>query len=148
LTTSESEALVVPGTGEVVDLNDECQCIAAYAAVVGLEDKVKEAKRMLTAAIAERSRVLGQKTITAGAYKAEVRGGQKTQWDAQALERDLRALGMPEERIREVVREEVTYTVSAMEARRISKANADYAAVVAANKHEVEMNTYVAVRKA
>jgi hypothetical protein len=140
--------LVIPGSGELVDLSDERQCVKALLAVREFEQQLRAAKAALTEAVVERSRLLGEKTITlSDGLRAEIRGGSEVVYDAQALEADLRALGMPEERLREIIIEEVAYKVSAREAKRAASANPQYAAVVASARHEVEKPHYVVVSR-
>ena len=51
-------------------------------------------------------------------------------YDAEAIEEGLREAGMSEERIREIVKEEVTYKVVAKEAKKAAAASEKYAAIV------------------
>ena len=50
--------------------------------------------------------------------------------------------------IRDVVKEQVTYTVDAREAKRVAGANEEYAAVVARVQNLVEKKPYIVVRRA
>ena len=143
-----SEELAIPGTGELVNLEDETQCVTALASLRDFEQMIREAKSVLTNAIVERSRVLGTKTIElADGSKAEVRGGSETTYDAEAIESGLRALGMPEERIREIVVEQVSYKISAREAKKAAAANSDYATVIEDFRFVEEKPEYVVISK-
>lgn len=138
----------MPGTGELVDLSNEIDCVRALASVRDWEYQIKEAKTQLTNAIIERSRVLGTKTIHLDdGSKAEIRGGSETVYDAQEIEANLRALGMPEERIREIVIEEISYKVSAREASRAASANPEYEAVIENAKQTIEKQAYVTISR-
>ena len=142
------EELVVPGTGELVDLSNEIDCIHALAAVRDWELQLREAKAALTSAIIERARLLGTQTINLpDGRKAEVRGGSETVYDAQEIEANLRALGMPEERIREIVVEEISYKVSAREAKRAASANPEYESVIENAKQVVEKQAYISISR-
>lgn len=141
-------ALVVPGIGQVVNLEDERECALALSALRDFEQQVRDAKRALTEAIVERSRALGTKTIVLkDGVKVEVRGGSETRYDAEGIEHELRALGAPEEMIREIVTEEVTYKVDARRAKQAAAANDEYAAVIESNAIEYEKPYAVLVRR-
>lgn len=143
-----SEELVVPGVGEVVDLSDEIACVEALVAVRNFESQIREAKAMLTAAIVERARVMGTQTLTLpNGSKASLRGGTETVYDATEIEENLRALGCPEERIREIVVEEISYKVSAREAKRAGAANSEYKAVIEGATETIEKPVYVSVSR-
>lgn len=143
-----SEDLVVPVSGELVNLSDELACVSAIQDIREWESRLKEAKSILTAAIVERAKQDGTKSFAlADGRRAEVRGGPDAEYDLTEIEEGLRALGMPEERIREVIVEEVSYKLSAREAKRVSGANEDYAAVINGAKKTVEKPYYITVRK-
>lgn len=143
-----SEELAIPGTGEVVSLENEVQCVQALAALRNFESQVKEAKGILTQAIVDRSRVLGSKTIyLPDGSKAEIRGGPESVYDVTEIEENLRALGIPEERLREIIIEEVSYKLSVREAKRAAAANEDYAAVIENAQKTEEKPFYVSIRR-
>lgn len=143
-----SEELAIPGTGQLVSLEDEVECAQALQALRDFEQQVREAKSALTAAIVDRSRILGTKTISLpDGYKVEIRGGPETKYDAAEIEENLRALGMPEQRIREIIVEEVSYKVSAREAKRAATANEEYAAVIEGAKVTEEKPHYVVIKR-
>ena len=142
------EELVVPVTGEIVDLSNETQCAQALAALRDAESQIREIKAVLTAAIVERAKLLGTQTLTLeNGMKAVLKGGTETIYDATEIERQLRVLGMPEERIREIVIEEVSYKVSAKEAKRAAAANDEYAAVVNSAKQTIEKPHYISIQR-
>lgn len=140
------EELVVPGVGELVDLDDENQCAMALVALREFEQQVRDVKAALSLAIAERAKVLGTQTITLDdGRKATIKGGVEVSYDATEVEDGLRRLGCPEERIRQIVREEVTYKVSAREAQRAAAANEEYAKVIEAAKMTVPKPAYISI---
>ena len=144
----EHEELVVPGTGEIVSLDDEIACIQALVAVRNFEQQFREVKAQLTAAIVDRAKTLGTQTLNLpDGSKAFLKGGSETVYDAQEIMERLRQLGMPEERIAEIVVEEVSYKVSAREAKRAAAANPEYEAVIESAKTVVEKPTYVSVQR-
>lgn len=144
----EHEELVLPHSGEVVDLTDETACGVALDEIRRMQAHMAEATRLLSNAIAARAAVLGSKTIRlSGGRKAVVTGGTETSYDGPELMRRLRALGMPEDRIAEVVQEEVTHKVIAIEAKRIAAANPDYAKAVEAVRTVHEKPWSVQIRR-
>lgn len=146
---AEHEELVVPGVGEVVSLDDEVACIQALAAVRDFESQLKEAKAALTAAIIERSKILGTKTIHLPAGgKAEIRAGSEVEWDIETLEQELRDLGLPEARISALIKETVVRTVDGRVAKSIAAANKEYAACIESAKTIIEKAPYVSVQRA
>lgn len=139
--------VVLPHTGEVVDLRDEIACALYLDDLRIMEARIGEAKRVLAQAIAERAKILGTKTIPlTGGRKAVISGGKAKAYDAEAIERGLRELGMPEDRIREIVTETVTHTVKAVEAKRAAGANPDYARVIEAATSEYDRGISVTIR--
>jgi hypothetical protein len=147
VSTGESTELVVAGIGELVDLRSEQECIRALAAVRDLEQQLREAKGALTDAIRERSAHLGTKTFHVGSLTAEVKGGSETMYDAEKVEEGLRAVGAPEELIREIVQETVSYRVDAMRAKRAAAANPAYAQVIEQYRRVVEKPASISIRR-
>lgn len=144
----EREEIVLPYTGEIVSLTDEVACATALESIRELEQHLRDAKRLLTMGIVERTRVLGSKSFSmAGGKRVEVRGGPERTYDAEAIERELREAGMPEERIRQIVKEEVTYTLRAVEAKRAAGANERYAEIIERNAFEVDRGYTVSIRR-
>lgn len=143
-----SEELVVPGIGELVSLDDENQCANALSALRDFEYQVREAKSILSAALAERGRVLGTQTLTLkDGRKATIKGSTETHYDAELIEQGLRELGMPEERIREIIVETVQYKVVAGEAKRAAAANEEYANVIEGAKTVIEKPAYITIQR-
>lgn len=143
-----SEELAIPGTGQVVSLDNEVECAQALSAVRAFESQIREAKNILTSAIVERSQILGTKTIhLPDGTKAEIRGGPESTYDHMEIEENLRALGMPENRIREIIVEEISYKVSVREAKRAAGANESYASVIENAKQVNEKPFYVVISR-
>ena len=143
-----SVELVVPGSGELVSLDDEIACCKALRTVQDMEAQLREAKRTLASAIAARARVLGTRTITLpGGQKAQVGSDHETVYDAEAIEDDLRQAGMPESRIKDIIEVTVTTRVRAGEAKRAAAANPEYARVIENHRREVERSPSVSFRR-
>lgn len=148
MTDTASTDLAIPGTGELVNLDDHRSCARALASLRYLESEFREAKAILTRAIAEEAARQGTKTLELeDGRKAVVSGGSEMEYDAEALEQGLRDAGMPEFRIREVVEETVTYKVKAVEAKRAAGANPAYEAVVERCRRTVEKPFVVSIRR-
>lgn len=131
--------LVVPGIGEVVPLDDPKQVAFAIDAVRDLEWKLRAVKTELTRALVHASEVAGSKTLHLEGVKVTIKSGPETVYDAEQIEIGLRDAGMPEERIRQIVKETVSYKVDANQAKQAAGANPAYAAVIEANKQTREM---------
>ena len=143
----ESADLTLPHSGELIDLHDAAACANALAEIRRLEQGMRDAKSILSGAIVAESRRQGSKTLYLDGVVAEVRGGTDTVWDLDALEDGLRAAGLPDDRIRDVIKEEVTWKVNAREAQRVAKSNPDYAAVVERASMAVEKPPTVVLRQ-
>ena len=145
--TEPGTELVLP-TGEIVSLTDTAACAVALDELRALEQRIKDVKAALTEAVATESARQGSKTLSLpGGVTVLVRDGEKVMWDAQRLEKDLREAGMPEERIRQIVIEEISYTVQAREAKRAATANPAYAHAVAAARSTVAGRPSVTVKR-
>lgn len=143
----EREEIVVPGVGEVVDSTDVAGCARALDALRRLEEDMRYAKRVLTDAIvAEAARQGVSKITLPDRLEAQVIKGTRTTYDAEALEARLREAGMPESRIREIVREDVTRTVVAVEAKRAARANPEYAEIIESTRTTFEGAPSVQIR--
>lgn len=148
LAIRESEEMALPHSGELVDLSDEVAVGVALDDVRRMQAHLHQAVRVLSDALAARAAVLGTKTVAlSGGRKAEIKGGPEKHYDAQEIERGLRELGMPEDRIREIVTEQVTYTVRAVEAKRAAAANPEYARIIERATTEVERPVSVTIRR-
>lgn len=140
-----SQELVVPGTGELITLEDAAACARALGSIRELEEKLKEVKAELTFALTQEFRRQGLKTMEFGSIKAELRGGSGVAWDIEILE-ELRDLGLPEERFNDLVKAEVTYKVSATEAKRIASSNENYKEVIERARQEFIKPTYITLK--
>lgn len=135
-----SQALVLPQSGVLVNLQDEREIAIAWKDLRTLKDQVLEAERILKEAMRERSYVLATKTFhIEGVGKVELRGGTRVDWpDPLAVESDLRKVGCPEDVIREIVVEQITWKVDGNRARRAASANPTYAEVIEKHKRVTE----------
>lgn len=131
--------LVLPYSREIIDLTSEHDVTRAYKELRDLKNAVLDADRRLREALREVSATRGTKTFYVdGVGKVELRGDTRTEYDAQEVEDGLRALGCPEDIIREIVVETITYKVDGNRARRAASANPEYAKVIENAKTTVE----------
>lgn len=145
----ESEELAIPGLGTVVHLNEPREVGIALQDIQALEGRFREIKRILKQALVAHWGKRGDaKTFTiGGGRKAVISGGPEKIYDAEAIRDELLAAGMPEDRVNEIVVEEITYTVKGVEANRAAKANEKYAAIIERNTTVVEKPYDVAIRR-
>ena len=142
------QEIIVPGTGALVDLNDENSIVTALADLRQHEMLVRGVKAALTEAFIERTKALGRRTLhLEDGRVASLSSSEETEYDAEEIEVALRALGMPEERIREIVEERVSYKVKAVEMKRAAAANPDYDRIMQENSRKVEKNIYVKIAR-
>jgi len=142
-----STELVIRDTGEVVDWQDVNSLARALDWLREAEQEFRSAKASVQRSIAYLAEQRGTKTLLLDdGRKASVSGGTKTVWDAQALDIGLRALGMAEDRIREIV--QVELKVKAIEAERAAKASPDrYGILIDACKTDEPSSITVSLRK-
>ena len=141
-----STDLIVPHSGELISREDTENCVRVLAEIRELEYRLKEAKRDLTFILSSEFSRQGSKTMEVGDYKAVLQTKKDLVWDLEVLE-ELRALGLPEERMNALIKAEVTYNVNAFEAERIAGANPAYAEVIERARKEVPRQSYVKVEK-
>ena len=143
-----SQEIVLP-TGEIVNLADPASCAIALARANELMSLMAEIKGSVIEAFVEHAKRLGRNDIPLGdGTSVKVTKTYDLQWDHHALEEALRAAGMPEERIGEIIVEEVSYKVKAIEANKAATANPEYAAAVEAARTKVEKRPTISLPRA
>jgi len=144
----EHTELAIPGTGEIVSLDNPEQCALALDALRQHELVVREAKSILTRAIVEESQRRGTKTLAlAGDRAARVSMRKEIVWDFDELAK-LRDAGLPEDRWNALVKETVEQRVDGREARQIASANPEYAAIIDRARQEFEGRPSVSIGRA
>lgn len=137
--------VLVPYSGQIVNLGDPPECLKLLAEIRELEGKLRDVKGALTEALAQEFSRQGKKTLEVNGIKAELRGGTEIVWDVEVLEQ-LRDLGLPDERMNELVKVEVTYRVNAAVAKQLAAANRDYAEIIQRAKSEIPKAQYVSIK--
>ena len=133
--TEISNALMIPTTGQLINLEDERELTIAFKEVKKIRDELSRVDRILKDAFAERKRILGTGTFyVEGVGKVEVKSGNTIEYDPAIVEDGLRNLDCPEEVIRQIVVEVVTYKVDGVRAKQAAAANPEYAAVIERSK--------------
>ena len=143
-----SEELVLRATGEIVDLADEQQCANALRALRDLKDEIDGGIRVLSGALAEAAERHATKTLHLPSATVVVKGGSQTLYDADAIERDLLDAGMPDYRVAQIVKEEVTVTrrVVGAEAQKAARMNDTYREIIERHSTIVERPAQVTVK--
>jgi hypothetical protein len=138
--------LVLPGSGEVVDLREPAQVAYGLQALRELKRQLDGLRSLLEALLRLESMRQGTKTLHLGSLEATVSGGDKLEWDVDLLGAGLRKAGCPEERIDELVQIKIKYRVDAGIARQLEAANPRYAAAIAAARRRVPAPWRVSVK--
>lgn len=125
-----STALVVPGSGEVVDLANPDDATRAWLKLDELGKQVNAAKTFVKRALVQHARDSGALTMRVASGEVKVGEPVDITWNLAVL-RELRTAGLPDSRWNELVTETVDVKVSATVARQIAKAKPEYAAIVA-----------------
>jgi len=137
--------LPVPGTGEVIDLTDPVSVARGLDALREHKRAVRDIEDALADRLKDERRALGSRTLEYQGVSVKFGADSETTYDALALEEGLRAAGMPESRIAEIVVETVERKVKAVEAKKAAAVNPAYAAVVNAAKTTVPKRQTVTV---
>jgi hypothetical protein len=130
-----STELVIPYSGELVDLTNPGSCARALEEIRSIESRLREIKGVLTTVIVEEATRQGTKTLHFQDGDFSVSGGSTLEWDIEELEK-LRDAGLPEERFYDLVKTVVSYKVNAAVAKQISGANPEYAAIIERARQE------------
>lgn len=141
-----THTFVVPGTGEVIDLDNPSDCTRALAAIREFKTQLAFVEADLTRTLLAESESRGVKTMHFDGLTATITGGTSTRYDPEFIEAGLRRAGMPEDRIREVVVETVSSKVSVSKAKQAAAANAKYRKVIEKGSATVETHRSVSVK--
>lgn len=111
-----------------LDLSNVVECAVLLDDIRALEAQLATAKSRLTAAIVATASVDGETSYDLpGRMRATITSGKRSTVAADVLEAKLREAGMPENRISEIVQQEVSYKVDLRAAKKAGTANPAYA---------------------
>jgi hypothetical protein len=133
-----------PETGEILERTAD-NAGAVLIAARNMDERLKDVKAEATDWLAAEAERLGKKTLHGDNVTLKLNGGPRDEYDAQVLEDLLRSAGCPEERIREVVVEEITYKVDKRVLKQLAGANKDYAAAAELARRVEQKPYYAAV---
>lgn len=137
---------IVPYSGEIVNLDDPPACLKLLVEIRELEGKLRDLKDDLTEAVKVEFSRQGKKTLEINGIKATLGADTEIVWDVGILD-ELRDLGLPEERMDELITAEVKYTVNGAVAKQLAAANPAYAEVVERAKSRVPKKTYIGAKR-
>jgi hypothetical protein len=143
LTTS----IVVPLTGEYVELDEPAEVAKALDSVRRLKRDLDEIRATLEDALRVASERAGSRTLHLDDMTVVVSGGDKVEYDVVELAMRLRAAGLPERRLSELVVETVTYRVDQRVARSVAASNPTYAAMLERCRRTVPAPWRVAIKR-
>lgn len=135
------ESVVNPMTGELVLLEDPATVAIYLDEVRQLEDKLRYVKRILGERLAEEYKVQGDNLHLPG-VTVEFSKKKEIRWDMNRL-KDLKELGLPENRWHDLVRQTIETKVMAVEANKLAKANPEYRKVIEEARSDHEGEPYV-----
>ena len=124
-------------SGEVLPATPE-NAFHVLTQIAEAEAKLRTLKAAITDYVRDESERLGTKTINVPGGKLVLEGGPEQQVEGHELRQLLAEAGMPEERIAEVVTEEVTYKVNRRILNQMTASNGDYKAAAELVTSEVE----------
>lgn len=125
----EASLVVIPTTGEAIDLSDAHACARALREVREVEARLRDVKRVLTEGILEESQRQGSKTLHFPTFDARINNPPATVWDYEVL-CELQDAGLPEERWTDLVTTEISYKVNGNVAKSIASSNPEYKAII------------------
>jgi hypothetical protein len=148
LQLEESPQVVLPLTGQLVDLTHPLEAAQALRDVRDLKRQLDEVRMLLEGVLRLEAARQGTKTLHLGPVDAIVGGGPTADYDAELLQEHLRHAGLPEDRVREAVTEIVSYKVDQRVLRQLAGANPGYAAAIDSAKSTVQKPWRVQIKGA
>src|SRR5262245_14977311 len=130
MTLPEPQNVLVPFTGEIVDLTSPDKVAEALDTVREMKRTLDEARSVLEEVLVAESAKQGTRTLHLERVDAVVSGGEKTEYDAETLASRLLELGLPAGRVAELVVTVVTYRVDQRVARSVAASNPAYATAI------------------
>lgn len=139
------QELIIPTTGELVDLDDPAFCARALYELKELKARIRELEGYLKDSVLQESTRVGGKTLHfEGGFTAKISTPNEIRWDYTVL-LELIDAGLPEERFNELVLIEQTYKVDGSIVRQLQGANPVYAEIIDRAKEVVPRTPSVTV---
>lgn len=139
------QELIIPTTGELVDLTDPAFCARALYELETLKAQIRELEGYLKESVLEESIRVGGKTLHfEGGFTAKITTPNATRWDYTVL-LELIDAGLPEERFNELVLIEQSYKVDGSIVRQLQGANPVYAEIIGRAKEIIPRSPSVKV---
>lgn len=145
--TEVTGEIVVPVTGELVDLADPAQVCNVLHQVRQMKHRLDEVRAVLEDALRIESERQGTKTLHLDGMTAVVSGGEKVEWDIEELSEELLELGLPEDRLGQLVVQVISYRVNQNVARQLAGSNQRYAEALERHRRVVPDRWRVTVKK-
>lgn len=145
LAIHEQPERLIPLLGQLVDLRKPSEVARAISAIRDAKRQLDEVRQLLEQVLRLESAKHGTKTLHLGDVDVVISGGSRWEYDAEALAADLRAAGLPEQRLAQVVVEVVSYKVSQRVLAQLAAANPAYGEAIERNRRRVEAPWRVAV---
>ena len=127
LMIAEQPQLVVPLTGELINLRDPNKVADTLGQVRDLKQQLDSCRGILEQVLRLEAARQGTKTLHLKECDAIISGGETLEYDGELLAEHLEMAGMPPERVNEIVQMIVTYKVNAAKAKHAAGANPAYA---------------------
>jgi len=147
LAIAEQPNLVVPLTGELVDLRDPNGVADALSHVRELKQQLDGARGVLEQVLRLEAVRQGTKTLHLERQTAVISGGEIIEYDGPRLIELLEQAGMPDSRISEIVETIVSYKVNAAKAKQAAGANPAYAQAVEQTRSVKAVPWRVSIRR-
>jgi len=147
LQIAEQPQLVVPLSGELVDLRQPDQVADALGQVREMKYQLDGCRALLEQVLRLEAVRQGTKTLHLERQTAVITGGEIVEYDGAVLLELLEQAGMPPARIAEVVQTIVSYKVNAAKAKAAASANPAYAEAVAQTRSVKTVPWRVTIRR-
>lgn len=147
LAIAEKPELMLPLTGELVDLRQPAQVAKALDSVRQAKNHLDQVRQLLESVLRLEASRQGTKTLHLDGIDAVITGGEKVEYDGEQLLRLLEKAGMPPERVMQIVEMVVSYKVNAARAKQAAGANPAYAEAVAQTRTVVPAAWRVSTRR-
>ena len=119
---------VVPVTGQLVDLTQPAEVAGAIGDIDQAVRQLRELRDLLVELVVEESSRQGTKTLhLEHGLTAKVSGGTRPEYDLETLAEMLRANGLPEDRLEQLITTRIEFRLDQAVARQLRGANPAYA---------------------